>query len=153
MSAPTRFTSELPVARRGELERLLYFNDNQHRVDGQLREALHRYGGAPTMLLDGPFIRFAVPRVPSVQTLYALEGSEGASRIAGVALYTREDSETLSLLFLAVHEDYANGGSLEGEKLAPQILDVLRSSAARTKGIRWLRLAYHPKDLRIPIRR
>ncbi len=141
------------MARRAELERLLYFNDNQHRVEGQLREALHRYGGAPTMILDAPFIRFAVPQVPSVQTLYAMDESKAPSSIAGVALYTREDTETLSLLFLAVHEEYANGGAREGEGLAPQILDVLRTSATRTKGIRWLRLAYHPKDLRIAIRK
>ena len=147
-----RFTSQLPLSRRDELEGLLYFNENQHTVEGRLREALRQYG-SPSMVLGEPFIRFSVPNCPPAQTLYALEeGEDGASRLAGIAIYTREDPETLSVLFVAVHEDYATGGAQEGERLAPQLLDVIRTSAERTRGVRWLRLFYHPKDLRIGIR-
>jgi hypothetical protein len=147
-----RFTSELPVSRHAELDRLLYFNDNQHKVDRPLREALRRYG-SPSMVLGERLIRFSVPHVPSVQTLYAMDESGGAARLAAVSIYTREDRETLSVLFLAVHEDYAHGGADDGKQLAQHLLEVLRESAARTKGILWLRLSYHPKDLRIPVRK
>jgi hypothetical protein len=147
-----RFTSELPLSRREELDGLLYFNENQEKVEGRLRETLRQYG-LPSMVFDGPFIRFAVPRCPPVQSLYALYETGSASRLAGVAIYTREDAETLSVLFVAVHEDYANGGAHEGERVAAQLLDMIRTGAERTKGVRWLRLFYHPKDLRIGLRR
>jgi hypothetical protein len=147
-----RFTSEFPVSRRAELERLVFFNANQHRVDGQLREALHRYG-APSMVLGEKLIRFAVPKCPSVQTLYALDESDPSERLAAVAIYTREEEETLSLIFLALHEEFADGGARGDRMLAHQVLELLRASAARTHGVRWLRLAYHPKDLRIAVRR
>jgi hypothetical protein len=146
-----KFTSEYPVARRAELDRLLYFNDNQHKVDGPLREALRRYG-SPTMVMGERFIRFSVPHFASVQTVYALDESE-SGRLAAVAIYTRENEETLSVLFLAVHEAYADGGADERKMVAPQLLDVIRANAARTKGIGWVRLSYHPKDLRIAVRK
>ena len=140
------------MARRAELERLLYFNDNQHKVDRPLREALHRYG-TPTMMVGERLLRFSVPHVAEAQTLYALDDSQDPPRLAAVSIYTREDLETLSVLFLAVHEAFADGGADEGKMLGVQILEVLRANAARTKGIRWLRLSYHPKDLRIAVRK
>jgi hypothetical protein len=142
------------VSRREELEGLLYFNDNQGKVEGRLRETLRHYG-SPSMVLSEAVIRFSVPNCPPVQALYALDegGSpKGASRLAGVAIYTREDVETLSVLFVAVHESYANGGAREEERVAAQLIDVVRSGAERTRGVRWLRLFYHPKDLRIGLR-
>jgi hypothetical protein len=150
-----RFTSELALSRREELEGLLYFNENQGKVEGRLRETLRHYG-SPSMVLGGAFIRFSVPNCPPVQALYALddpEDAKSASRLAGVAIYTREDVETLSVLFVAVHENYANGGTREGERVAAQLIDVIRAGAERTRGVRWMRLFYHPKDLRIELRR
>jgi hypothetical protein len=105
------------------------------------------------MVVGKRHIRFSVPHAPSVQTLYALDVSGRFPRVAAVSIYTREDPETLTVLFLAVHEDYAEGGPGGGKMLAPQLLELLHASAARTTGIRWLHLSYHPRDLRIPVRR
>jgi hypothetical protein len=147
-----RFTSELPLFRRAELERLVYFNKNQHKVEARLLEALRLYG-SPSMVLGERLIRFSVSKVASVQTLYAFDESRRFPRLAAVAIYTREDIETLTVIFVAVHEDYVAGGPHEGKLLAPRVLELLRASAARTKGVRWLRLLYHPRDLRIPMRK
>jgi hypothetical protein len=105
------------------------------------------------MVMGEKLIRFAVPKCPSVQTLYALDESDPSERLAAVAIYTREDEDTLCLIFLALHEDFADGGARGDRMVAHQVLELLRGSAARTHGVRWLRLAYHPKDLRIAVRR
>ena len=150
MKRDVRFTSVLPVSRRDELERLLFFNENQHKVEASLLDALRRYG-APRMTFDDGCIRFVVPKLPAVQTLYALDDADVPPTLAAVAIYTREDFETLAVLFFAIHERYAGGALHEGEMLSARLMDLLRASAARTRGVRWLRLPYR-QDVRFPVR-
>jgi hypothetical protein len=147
-----RFTSELSVARRSELQRLLYFNDNQLRVDTPLRDVVKVYG-PPSMVLGDKYIRFTAANSPSVQTIYAVEGAAEDARLVAVVIFVRDEPETISVLYLSVHEDYADGGAKSGEMLGTQVLAMLRSNVARIKGVTSLRLAYHPKGLRIPVRR
>ena len=146
-----RFTSELPLFRRDELEQLVYFNKNQHTVEARLLEALRLYG-SPSMVMGERWVRFSISKIGPVQTLYALDECGRFPRLVAVAMYMREDAETLAVIFVAVHEDYVVRGAHGGRQVGPRVLDLLRESAARTKGVRWLRLAYHPRDLRIPVR-
>jgi hypothetical protein len=149
--AGIRFTSELRPSRKGELERLVFFNDNQHRVEPCLVEALRSFG-APSMVIEGDRVRFTVPRVPPVQTIFALDVLRRFPPLAAVAIFTRED-DTLRVLFVAVREEYVSGGRRERRHVGAHLLELLSQIAARTKGVRWLRLTYHPRDLRIEVRR
>jgi hypothetical protein len=105
------------------------------------------------MVMGERLVRFSVSKIGPVQTLYALDEFGRFPKLAAVAIYTREDAETLAVIFVAVHEDYVARGPHGGRLLGPRVLDLLRESAARTKGVRWLRLSYHPRDLRIPVRK
>jgi hypothetical protein len=104
------------------------------------------------MVVGAKLVRFTVPRVPPVQTLFALDESGRLARLAAVAIFTREE-DTISVLFVAVREDYVAGAANEGKKVAPRLLEQISSIASRTKGVRWLRLTYHPRDLRIAVRK
>lgn len=150
MKPSVRFTSVLAQTYRDRLERIVYFNEQQHKVRGPLLDAIHRYG-SPKVIVSEGLLRFAVPAFAEVQSLYALDEIADPPTLAAAVIYTRESVETLVVLYLAIHEDYAAGGAHAEEMLGAQIIELLRANAARTKGIRWLRLLY-PKDIRISVR-
>jgi hypothetical protein len=146
-----RFTSDVPASRKDEVERLVFFNENQHRVEARLREALQTFG-APAIVVEMGRVRFTVGRAGRVQTIYAMDESRRIPQLAGALLFTRESAATMTVLFVAVREDYVWGGARAAALVAPRLLEVAGEIAARTRGVAELRLAYHPRDLRVPVR-
>jgi len=55
-----RFSSTLPLVYRDELERIVFFNPDQHRVADSLLAAVSHFG-APSIVQDGNSLRFSVP--------------------------------------------------------------------------------------------
>jgi hypothetical protein len=99
----------LPVAYRDELERIVFFNPEQGRVTASLLDSVRRYG-VPSIVEDGSLLRFRVPAFGTIQSLFALDESEQPVRLAGVVMFVRETADTMRLLHVAIHEDYAGGG-------------------------------------------
>jgi hypothetical protein len=127
------FTSILRTTYKEELERLLFFNQNQHKVGTAIPLLMERYGMARVEVLHDR-LRVLLDSSPEPQTLFVLERSNGPDRLVGVMVYLRE-GDTLSLIMAAVREDYA-GLRTEGEEpLARRMVDVLRDVARRVKGI------------------
>lgn len=151
MKPIVRFSSVLPKAYREKLERLVFFNEQQHKIESALLRALERYGTPKVTVDDGGHLRFTVRAFPAAQSLYAFDDATDPPTLAAAAIYSREGDDTLVLLFLAIHEAYAAGGEHAGEGLGAQLIEVVRANAARTKGVQWLRLLV-PKDMRISVR-
>ena len=125
------FTSVLAQDYRDELERLLFFNENQSRVTDEVTRVAKRYG-IPRVNVVADRLRVEVASKTATQTLYAVES--GNQRPIGVAVYTREDS-ALVVLFVAVHEDYAASGTESKRGLMVKFVSELRRIAKRVRGI------------------
>ena len=73
-----RLSSELPVAFRDELERIVFFNPDQERVTAPLLESIRRHG-IPAIVEEDGRLRFRLPEYGPVQSLFAFDdkGDEG----------------------------------------------------------------------------
>ena len=127
------FSSILSASYREELERLLFFNQNQDKAETDLPLLIGRYGMAHVEESDDR-LRIALESTPEPQTLYALEQNDGLERLVGVTVYLREQ-DTLSLVIAAVCEDYAGKRPDGEEPLVRQMVDVLCDVARQVKGI------------------
>ncbi|KKK76365.1 hypothetical protein LCGC14_2864390, partial [marine sediment metagenome] len=127
------FTSILRPDYTEELERLLFFNQNQDKVQSDLPLLIQRYGMAH-IKVTGDCLRVLLDSSPQPQTLYALARSDGFERLVGVTVYLRE-GDTLSLVIAAVCEDYAGTRTNGEEPLVRKMVGVLRDVARRVKGI------------------
>jgi hypothetical protein len=136
-----RFSSTLPLSYRDELERLVFFNPAQALYKEPLVAAVNKYG-VPSIVEDGATLRLAVPVFRSIQSLYALDESEATEVLAGVAMFVRENEDTMLLLHLALHESYAAGGEKGGEWLAARMMSALRAICLQTHGLKFLRVLY-----------
>jgi hypothetical protein len=124
------FTSILGTGHREELERLLFFNQNQDKFRTEVPPLIERYGMARVKAQnDG--LRVVLDSSPEPQTLYMVERFNAGERLFGVMVYLRE-GDTLSLVIAAAHEEY------RGPPLVWKMVDVLCDIARRVKGIRWV---------------
>jgi hypothetical protein len=102
---PVTYMSVLAPERQPELEALLFFNPNQHRVREKIVSAIEEFG-IPRISLESDRLRVQLDGT-EVQTLFAIAHEPRGDRLAGVAIYTRADARTFLLLHLAVSEEYS----------------------------------------------
>ena len=133
------FKSHVPVAQKQALEALLYFNSCQERVSACIADAIEKFG-APEIVADRDRLRIHIKNQPDVQSLFALDGDTG--RPLGVAVYTRQDVEHVTVMHLGITAEFASGGPRSGEQLLLKLLREVRRSTRRVKGVRSMELYY-----------
>lgn len=145
-----RLSSELASAFRDELERIVFFNPAQSSVTAHLVASVHRFG-APSIVEERDRLRFRVSALGMLQTLYALDETDGEPRLVGVAMFMRDGPATIAVLHLALHEDYTAHGKWAASAVVGRLLGAIRGAALRTHGIRTLRIPY-PHEIEIALR-
>ena len=131
------FTSSLEASYRDALEELLFFNPGQANALGSIMDAVEIYG-TPEVYLEDELLRVRVEKLVEVQSIFALDGE----RLAGMLLYARSDLQSLVVPHIAVAGDYSAQGTQADSLLVMRLLDTLRVSARRIKGIERISLLY-----------
>jgi hypothetical protein len=147
MDASIEFKSHVPMSQRSALEALLYFNSCQERVSECIAHAVERFG-APEIVADRDRLRIHMKNMTDVQSLFAIEVSSG--RPVGVAVYTRQDVEHITVMHIGIVAEYASGGQRAGQQLLLRLLKEVRRSTRRMKGVRRLELYYATGRATVP---
>lgn len=144
-----RLSSVLDGSFRDELERIVFFNPEQDLITGTLVELVRRYG-VPELVHEEGVLRFRLRGLGMLQTLYALDGTDGPEHLVGVAMFTRLRRRSLVVVHLAIHEDYTSRGKWRGEAVVAQLIAAIRRAALRTRGVKSLRVLY-PHEIRFDL--
>ena len=139
MDASIEFKSHVPAKQRSALEALLFFNSCQGRVSDCIADAVERFG-APEIVASGDRLRIHMKNMNDVQSLFAIEARTG--RPVGVAVYTRQDIEHVTVMHVGIAAEYASGGPRANAQLLLRLLREVRRSTRRMKGVRRLELYY-----------
>ena len=139
MRTTVNYESRVAVAHRAKLERLLFFNGCQSRVAAAIVDAIDKFG-PPEIHDEGGWLRVRVAGLPDVQSLFALDPASGEP--LGVAVYTRPDLEHISVVHVGLAEEYCTGGERESVNLLLKLIQEIRRSARRVKGVRRLSVHY-----------
>jgi hypothetical protein len=133
------FKSHVPVAQKTALEALLFFNACQERVSDCIADAVEKFG-VPEIVADRDRLRIHMKDLPDVQSLFAMDTVSG--RPVGVAVYSRQDVEHVTVVHLGITSEFASGGPRASEQLLLKLLREVRRSTRRVKGVRSLELYY-----------
>lgn len=145
------FTSSISVEHRDEVERMLYFNENQAKVVGAVEVVTARYGMPRLRAVAGRLCIAMEQHEP--QTLFAVVTEGDRTTPVGAAVYLRE-GDTLQVLFVAVHEDYCSDGEHGDVGLLRRMVAELTGIARRVRGVATLSIYFgRPTPTRIDIRR
>ena len=145
-----RVSSVLPVSYRDELERIVFFNQEQNLVTTPLVDSVHRYG-VPTIVEENGRLRFSVNAFGRLQSLYAFDDTTARARLVGVAMFVRDTPLDIVVLHLAAHEDYTARGKWSHASVVVQLLAAIRGASLRTRGIETLTVLY-PHEIRLRLR-
>ena len=129
------YTSILTPEYGEELERLMFFNPGQQSAHAAIVDSLEKFG-SPSVYTDCGCLRVKVEKLDEVQTLFALDGD----RLAGVLVYSRDQPEHLTMIYIAVDQDYCSHGKYAQKMLVIRMFELLRSSARLIKGVKSIRI-------------
>lgn len=97
-------------------------------------------------------LRIKVGKLDVVQSLFGFDSDRPDAALIGVILYFRELAEQLTILHIAIQENYAATGCYADQLLALRLLQQVRQAAAQIKGVRSVALLYGDARLRkIPV--
>lgn len=149
MSASILITSRLAADQRHVLERLLFFNANQHRVRRGIEQSIEAYGFPEIQESDGG-LRIRVGDMAGVQSLFALVGS---GRPVGFAAFVRPALERFVVLHVGVEPEPRR--PTEADVNTPVLLKLMhgiRHAARRTRGVERIELVYKsPHTVRLHV--
>ena len=138
-----RYTSTLTPEYGEELERLMFFNPGQQTALAAIVDSLERFG-PPNVYADGGCLRVRVEKLDEVQTLFAMDGDT----LVGVLVYSRILLERLTVIHIAVDQDYSSHGKFAPNMLVMRMLELLRNSARRIKGVETIRIMCSGNQIR-----
>lgn len=146
------FTSSLGTAHRDDLERLLFFNENQERASEGVSFVVQRYGTPRIQVVDER-LRIGLDSKVDPQSLFVVTRVRGEARPIGVMVYTRE-KQSLVVLFVVVDGNYSSRVIKGQGMLLVRMIREIKAIAARVRGISTV-LVYmgRPTPTRINIRR
>lgn len=139
MRTPVRYLSRIAAEHRSSLERLLFFNGCQDRVAQGIVDAIDKFG-PPEIREDGGWLRVKVAGLADVQSLFVVDAETGEPY--GVAVYSRPDLEHITVLHVGIGEEFCAGGKRESLNLLLRLMQEIRRSAKRVKGVRRLSVHY-----------
>ena len=153
MPGQIRYTSQLPAEHLSALQELMFFNEKQPQYRAGIVASIEQFG-EPVVRSEGGFLRIHTTRLGEVQTLFALEEDEEASRPIGVAVYARSAEDAITVLHIGVDKDFASDGLHADQMVAVNLFQRLIEVGRKIKGIRKAIVLYGPTEYtEIPIRR
>jgi len=142
MSDTIRLTSRLPLASRGALEALLFFNVRQHALRRQIEATIERFG-IPEIIEQDGWLRVSVAGLPDVQCLYAVRGERDEP--VGAVIYTRDAVDRIMVVHLSVASDSSLNLAGGGRVVLYRLLAQIRRVARCTTGVRHVEVAYRAR--------
>lgn len=130
-----RYTSILKPEYSEDLEQLMFFNPGQRAAHAAIKDSLEKFG-SPSIYLDNGCLRVTVEKLEEVQTLFAMDDDT----LAGIVVFARVTFEHLTLIHIAVDEDYTVHGKFAEKILVMRMFELLRKCARRIKGVEAIRM-------------
>jgi hypothetical protein len=131
-------TSQVDARWHGVLERLLFFNDQQHTVRARVAAAIDQYG-ALQILEEKGTLRLRLERLADAQTLYCVLPD---GRPVGCIVYSRDAADRFLVLHVAVEPAFSARGQLADGDVLLRMVGAVRAAARRTRGVQRVDLLY-----------
>ena len=137
MNEPIWITSRLPADQRRALERLVFFNENQHRVRGGIERSIDAYGEPVIYDRDGA-LAIRVGALDGVQCLFAVAAD---GHPLGVAVFVRLASDRIVVLHVGI-EPAAPSAADANRGVLFKLMHEIRGAA---RGVDRIELVYNSR--------
>ncbi len=143
------FLSKLNANYREALEGLLLFNEKQSDYIDDIAKSIETYG-APEVVNEKETLRIKIGSLGDVQCLFALDSKAEDANLIGLIIYFRCTYNNITVLHIAVDKDYTFDGNFSAKNLTWQLIEKVKASAVKIKGVESVIISY--RDITFPIR-
>jgi hypothetical protein len=134
------FSSNAPEGCREDLENLLFFNPRQHKVRSGILDSLSQFGH-PRVVESKNGLSVRVGELEA-QTLFAFDRDGDAKSPVGAVVFLRTSPEEVTILHVAVEDEYALQGNRAGAGLGIALVEQVKEIVARIVGVKRLVFFY-----------
>jgi hypothetical protein len=119
----------------------MFFNPKQQYAENAIRSCVEDYG-IPEIITENGYLRIRLETFSIAQTLFLIDRTDLHDTLAGVIVYVRDGTDDLSILHVAIAEDYISRGPIITARLIWDLLRHVIESASRISGIKNIKLVY-----------
>ncbi len=138
-------TSEIGIEYKNELESLLFFNDEQSKFQQAIVESINQFG-LPQIKENQDKLKVYIHKL-DVQTLFAFNNN----KLAGIMIFYRDSIENITLIHIAVSNEFTVSNDDNDYCLTFQLLDKLTEIAKKIKFIKTITIYYNNKVKKINV--
>ncbi len=131
-----KFKSTLDLDKMGELEKILYFNNNQGKCSVNIIKTIELYG-IPRIIEKNNSLLIAFEET-DCQNLFVTKNDE----LIGVLIFYRNKPDNIDLIHIAVDEKYSSMGEYVDNFLFLKMIQKLKNIARMIKGIKTITIKY-----------
>ncbi|HVV00531.1 MAG TPA: hypothetical protein VHH88_04160 [Verrucomicrobiae bacterium] len=134
------FASSAPRECREQVEDLLFFNPRQQKVRKGIQDSVARFG-LPRLVETPAGVSVRVGE-HETQALFAFDRDRENRAPAGAVIFLRTLPEEITILHVAVEDEYALQGASEGSGLGVALVEKVKEIARRIAGVKRLTFFY-----------
>jgi hypothetical protein len=134
--------SKIKTKFRNNLKNLIFFNTQQSKVTSGIIASIEKYG-SPVILENNNFLTVGIDKLEGVQSIFAVEYSDGREILAGVLLFYRASLKEIVLLHIAIAEEYTLSATKGKSYLASEMIMHLKNIGRSLKGVEYITIYYH----------
>lgn len=121
-----------------QLEKLLFFNRFQRRYLNEIDVSIKRFG-LPRIIDSQKGLYVDIENLKDAQTLFVLNESDEI--LIGVMIFFRENISTITLLHIALNEEFITSSN-KNETIVIKLISELLRIAKSIKGVKFLKVLY-----------
>ena len=138
------YKSTLGLDNIADLEKLFFFNLNQHRFRSNILKIIELYG-RPSIIEKNNSLWIASDK-KDCQNIFVTKDEQ----LVGILVYFRNKPDNIDLIHIAVDEQYSSTGKYAEENLAQTMIEEMRKIARRIKGIETVTVKYINRMVKNP---
>ena len=134
-------TSSLHQSYEDRLKSLLFFNPAQRKAMSGIETSIEKFG-LPRINKSNDKLTVTVGNLPDVQTIFAMIKNNKVVELAGVMIFFRESKNNITLLHIAVSDEYSLSNLKGSYIITMMLVSELKKIAKRIKQIQTITILY-----------
>lgn len=136
------FSSKLDSKYRHDLERILFFNQNQKDYISKISGTLEKFG-FPKLIENDGIVKIEIEDLPGTQNIFARDDDKEDANLLGVLIFYRLSVKDVVVLHLAVTEEVSSKGSFYDQYIVMRMINRLKAEVRKIRGIENIKIAYN----------
>ncbi|MCX6154596.1 MAG: hypothetical protein NT007_10585 [Candidatus Kapabacteria bacterium] len=140
------FSSHISDNYLEDLEELMFFNSQQQKVVSGIQASIEKYG-KPNLTVSHGLIHINIGDLHETQSIFVFDSSQKGISLAGVVIFYRDSKENITILHIAISDNYTVTGEFKNQYAALNLFEELKTACKKIKGVKTITIFYEKEKI------